>query len=85
MSEAAFPPHWDALLPVFLPQEEASMSVLTALALSVVIVSILLAQGRPGHVLGFFCLVGLACVVAVSGVIGLFRPSRRALALARSR
>ncbi|WP_191970124.1 hypothetical protein [Methylobacterium planeticum] len=49
------------------------MSVLTTLALSLVIVSILLAQGRPGHVLGFFCLVGLAFVVAVSGLAGLVR------------
>ncbi|GJE45603.1 hypothetical protein [Methylobacterium soli] len=53
------------------------MSVLTAVALSVIIVSILLAQGRPGHVLGFFCLVGLAGMVAVSGLVGLLRPSRR--------
>ncbi len=61
------------------------MSVLTGLAAFVVVLAALLAQGRPGHFLGFFCLLGLACVVAVSGLIGLLRPSRRVPALVRSR
>ena len=52
------------------------MSVLTVLAVGVVVLAALLARGRPGHFLGFFCLVGLACVVAVSGLIGLVRPVR---------
>jgi hypothetical protein len=61
------------------------MNVLTGLAVFVVVLAALLAQGKPGHFLGFFCLVGLACMVAVSGLIGLLRPSRRVPALARSR
>jgi len=61
------------------------MGILTGLTVFVVVFAALFAQGRPSHFLGFFCLVGLACVVAVSGLIGLLRPNRRVPALVRSR
>ncbi len=52
------------------------MSVLTGLLLALVAAAALLARGRPAQFLGFFCLLGLGCVIAASSLAGLVRESR---------
>ncbi|WP_210386398.1 hypothetical protein [Methylobacterium soli] len=52
------------------------MSILTCLLLALAASAALLARGRPAQFLGFFCLLGLGCVIAASSLAGLTRHSR---------
>ena len=52
------------------------MSVSVGLLLTLVVLAALTARGRPANFLGFFCLLGLGCVIATTSLVGLVRHSR---------
>lgn len=52
------------------------MTLLLVLVLLPVVAAIVLAQGRPGPVIGCLCLMGIGCVIACSSVAGLLRHNR---------
>ena len=52
------------------------MSVSTGLLLGLVVLAALTARGRPASFLGFFCLLGLGCVIATASLLSFVRHGR---------